>query len=244
MKMKITPLFVLFAFLSMFSQSQNLSLSNDYETFTPDQTIYIWGDSSQYSTIICYLHVTNNSASDIDVLVKKTEISILAGSENSFCWGMCYPPAVFESPDFITISAGQTDLASFSGDYLSKGQIGTSTIRYTFFDKSNSNDSASVIVVYGSSPASINDFASSGSLSVYPNPTTSVANFSYQSSSSLGNAQLVVISATGAEVYRSEISSDGSPVAIDLSSFNSGIYFYSVIENGQSSGMRKFVVTR
>jgi len=220
--------------------AQNLSLSTDGGALTPDETIYIWGDSGQYSTIYCYLHVTNNSASNMDVMVKKTEISILPGSENSFCWGSCYIPTVFVSPTPITIIAGQTDLSSFSGDYMPKGFAGLSTIRYTFFSKTNVNDSVAVNVVFGSGTASINSFETESAVSAYPNPATSFVNFTYQSNAS-SNGELVILSAAGTEVYRTAISPN-TPLNVDVRNFNAGLYFYSVQANGQKGAVRKFIV--
>lgn len=242
MKMKSALLFLSFIVVTISTMGQNLSLSNDNGPLAMDETIYIWGDSGQYSTIYCYLHVTNNSAADIDVLLKKTEIDILAGTENSFCWGNCYLPIVFVSPDFITIGAGQTNELSFSGDYMPKGQVGLSTILYTFYNKSNPADSVAVNVVFGSGTASIDGIETENELAAYPNPATSQVNFTYQSENIQDQAQLIIMSAAGSEVYRAEMPNDNSPFSIDLSNFNSGIYYYSVLVNGRASEVRKLVV--
>lgn len=239
MKMKSTILF-LSIILSITTMAQNLSLSTDGGTLAPDETIYIWGDSGQYTTIYCYLHVTNNGASDMDVLVKKTEVSILSGTENSFCWGNCYMPSIFVSPTPVPIAAAQTDMSSFSGDYMPKGQAGLSTIRYTFFDKMNSNDSIAVNVVFGSGTASINSFETENTIAAYPNPATTHVNFTYQSTAAQ-NGELVILSAAGTEVYRSVISPN-APLNVDVRSFNAGLYFYSVQTNGQSDAVRKLIV--
>jgi len=236
--MKSTLLF-LSIILSVTTMAQNLSLSNDGGALTPDETIYIWGDSGQYSTIYCYLHVTNNGASNLDVLVKKTEISILSGSENSFCWGGCYLPTVFVSPTPITIDAGQTDLSSFSGDYMPKGHAGLSTIRYTFFDSMNSNDSVAVNVVYGSGTASINSFEAENTIAAYPNPATTNVSFTYQSAAQ--NGELVILSAAGTEVYRAAISTN-APLNVDVRNLDAGLYFYSVQTNGHPDAVHKLIV--
>lgn len=239
--MKLVFLLLAIMSLTTTSMAQNLSLSNDGGPLTPDQTIHIWGDSGQFNTIYCYLHVTNNSASDMEVLMKKIEVNVLAGTENSFCWGGCYGPSVFVSPTSVAIGAAQTDLSSFSGDYWPKGQLGQSTIRYTFFDKNNVNDSVSIIVVYGSGTASVNDFETESVVTAYPNPAFSSVNFSYQKPG-FEPAQLIIFSPTGAEVYRNTILSDNTPLSVDLSNFNSGIYYYSVFHQGQASEMKKLVV--
>ncbi|MDX9931633.1 MAG: T9SS type A sorting domain-containing protein [Bacteroidales bacterium] len=241
MKMKLFFLMLVSIGLTTNTMAQNLSLSHDNGPFAPNETIYIWGDSGMYSTIYCYLHVTNNSASDMEVLMKKIEVNVLAGTENSFCWGGCYGPSVFVSPTSVAIGAAQTDLSSFSGDYWPKGQLGQSTIRYTFFDKNNVNDSVSIIVVYGSGTASVNDFETESVVTAYPNPASTFVNFSFQNYS-YEPIQLMIYSATGAEVYRSVILTDNAPLSVDLSNFNSGIYYYSVFHQGQASEMKKLVV--
>jgi len=89
-------------------------------------------DSSQYTAQYVQLAVENISDNNINVKVKKTEISVVPGTENSFCWVMCYDASVLVSTKYITIPAHSMNSTDFYGEYYPKGHLGTSIIRYTF----------------------------------------------------------------------------------------------------------------
>ena len=218
--------------------SQNLSLAYDGNPLSANETIYIWGDSSSTGVIYCYLEVTNNGTSNLDVLAKKTEINILSGTENSFCWGACYSPMVFVSPNPLTINAGETNSSGFSGDYMPNGFIGMSTIRYTFFNSADHNDSVAVNVVYGSGTASVNDIDNIVNITAYPNPANEFVNFSFKKPLS-ENAQLVIFTPSGSEVFRSSVSDN---FMLDLSKFDNGVYFYTIYYAGKTTSTKRLIV--
>jgi len=71
--------FLLFIGVSV-AFGQNLTLSLGSTPLANNETIEIWGDSGLYTIIDSHVAVNNISSSSIEVLVKKTEISTIAGS--------------------------------------------------------------------------------------------------------------------------------------------------------------------
>ena len=126
--------------------SQSLTLSDSNGDIPNNSDVNYYGGPDDLLT--SYVFVTNNSAISIDVKVKKVELDIVPGSINYFCWGMCFPPEVYVSPYPISIASGETNDSDFSGDYMPNGAIGTSKIRYVFFDDNNPSDSVCVNVLY------------------------------------------------------------------------------------------------
>ncbi len=223
--------------------AQNLSLSNESGTLNNGDYVYIWGDSGTYTQIVSHFEIHNNGSSAIDVRVKKTEVNLVSGSVNTFCWGTCYSPATYISGDIISIASGASNQHDFSGDYFPTGTIGQSTIMYTFYDNADPNDSVCINVVYGSTPASIETSTPMIEFSnAYPNPAISVVYFNYSLKPGSYNAEIVVTDLLGGEAIRQVIPISGSKASIDVSSLTSGVYFYSLQINGEPQFTRKLIV--
>lgn len=127
--------------------AQSLSLSWQQGDIPNNSSITIPGIPSD-PVLNSHIFVTNNTSSTIDVKVKKVELSLVAGSMNTFCWGICFPPDVYVSPDPLPIGPGATNTDDFIGDYFSNGNLGASIIRYVFFDSNNVTDTTCVNVIY------------------------------------------------------------------------------------------------
>ena len=134
--------------------SQSLSLENDDGPVADGATVWLWGDLSNF--IVSHIEVTNNSASAMDIICVREEISLVSGSTNYFCWDQCFDPST-DTSGILTINAGETNENNFSGDYTAGGNPGTSTIKYTFYDVNNPTDRVSFTAEYYGSPASVVD---------------------------------------------------------------------------------------
>ena len=106
-----------------------------------------------------HIKVKNLTDKEIEVKVRKTEISLVDGSVNTFCWGgSCFMPIVYTSPLSTKIGANTTDFTSFAGDYYPEGVNGTSIISYTFFNVQDEEDSVIVTAFYQVGTDGINNF--------------------------------------------------------------------------------------
>ncbi len=223
--------------------AQSLSLSWDDGAITNGQTITVTGDTS--GTVYAYLKCTNSNASTLSVKVKKKHISIVPGSENYFCWMNCYIPTVFVSTYYIDIQKDST-ANDFSGDYKAHGNIGVSTVMYTFYDMSNVNDSACVIVNYdcslGLSVPENSSVAKVDFSNAYPNPANSQTSFTYAIPDSEGNAHLVIRDMVGGVVSDIELTENNGSLKIETSKLSDGVYFYSLMLDGQPYMTKKLVI--
>ncbi|HNY03943.1 MAG TPA: hypothetical protein PKG48_15210, partial [Bacteroidales bacterium] len=141
--------------LALAGLAQSLSLSNIHGPITANSTIIQAGTPDSVE-LITYLNVTNNSSSAKDILCKKTEINLLNNIEVTMCWaGGCYSASTYISPNAQAIDPGATN-TEFSGHYTNANfnpiGSGESMIRWTFFDRTNPNDSVSVTVKYTTFP--------------------------------------------------------------------------------------------
>lgn len=146
---KTLLLFCLLALATLNAFTQSFSLSSSDGDLTHDTIIDVYAFATQ-DVIEEHIYVTNNVSQELQLLVKKEELEVLDGSMNTFCFnGLCFPPHVFVAPYSLTLQPGHTtgDL-DFYGDYYPSGCVGSTLIRYTFFDENNADDSVSVQIRY------------------------------------------------------------------------------------------------
>ena len=134
----------MFALSTGFSQSlvlfyEGTDVSNDTLTFE---------ESNNEGIIVGAVDITNNNANRLGIKVRKTEISLIEGSVNTFCWGgNCFPPFTYESPTAFQMDPGTTN-SDFVGDYDHNDFYGESMIAYTFFDELDPTDSVRIVMKF------------------------------------------------------------------------------------------------
>ncbi|MBC8314425.1 MAG: T9SS type A sorting domain-containing protein [Bacteroidales bacterium] len=231
----------LLSMVAFFGYSQSLSLDHE-GTPVPNNGNVIYPGEPSSALIEAHIGVTNNSAATLDVMCKKVEISLIPGSNNTFCWGgLCYDTLIYVSLDPEVIAPGETN-TMFIGEYKPKEHAGETIIRYVFFDRSNANDSVCFQSLYQAYPLGIEDQKGLAALSkAYPNPATTQTSFNYVVETG-AHATLVVRNVLGSTVK--EVLLAGSGVArISTLDLSEGIYFYSLVMNGQIKSTRKLVVS-
>jgi len=114
--------------------NENLSLFYEGEPFEAGGTITLQ-DNDTVVEIVCEMAIQNDYSVAKDILVSKEIIIDTAGHTNTFCWGLCFAPNIFVSPDPITLEAGELNDGDFSGHLEPLGLPGTTKIKYTFFEE-------------------------------------------------------------------------------------------------------------
>jgi len=116
-------------------------------------------------------------------------------------------------------------------------------VAYAYWDwRTQMNKKTDIIVVkldkYGNSPVGISEpvFRKNGRVSVYPNPALVDLNILIKG---VTNAEIILSDLTGRVCHRQHLS--GQCNRLDISSFSSGIYFYSVFSGQTVIGQGKFV---
>jgi len=223
--------------------SQNLTLSDANGPIANNGTITVQGDVD--NPILAHVYVTNNSTSTINVRVKKEYISIVPGSSNYFCWGNCYASDVFISGITVPISAGATDNSNFEGDYAANGNAGTSTVKYTFYDDSDTTNAVAVNVEYEATLVGINELLDDVVFSeAYPNPATNQVSFNYSLPSGINEAQVIIRDILGSTVATRLITNQEGKITMNTENLTNGMYFYSIIVNENIVSSRKLVINR
>lgn len=239
--MKKIVLFISLFLLGYQGFSQNLSLSYANGQLPNGSTFMVSGDANFF--MAAYVFVKNNSANPIDVFVKKTELYLVQGTSNYFCWAQCYGGQTYISPEGIIINGGATDDLHFSGDYDPMGHHGVTSIMYTFFDGNNPNDSAAVTVLFNAGYTGIPETPGTSLISaVYPNPAQTSASLDFNLPVSTVNASVLVRTLTGQTVAEFPLNGSTGQLSMDISGFESGLYLCSLYLDGREAKTVKLTV--
>ncbi len=236
---------LLFTIISYFSVlgvfAQSLELSNASGKVNNGDTITMVSTDNN-AVFAITMNVKNTSNSSIAVWCKKTELQIVSGSENYFCWSQCYLPNTFVSPDSIMIKSGETT-TNFSGDYDSQGNAGVSVIRYTFFNKYNAKDSVCFVVRYiAGSGTGIDQASALAEVSnLFPNPARNTVSIDYDLKGA-NNGRLEIRNILGSLVKTVEVNQSKGTLKVDVSELTNGVYFYSFVVNEKVIVSKKLVI--
>jgi len=193
--------------------------------------------------IIKYIGVKNNSAAGLNVMVKKSYISVLPETVNVFCWGVCFGPDIFVSPEPISIDPGITNFTDFSGHYNPSAVSGISSIRYTFFSETNPNDSVCFNVNFAAYPLGLNDIGKNATLAnAFPNPADNLVSMDYSIPAAGTGNSLIIRNVVGVIVKQEAVLNTSKKITFNVNDLSDGIYFYSLVVNGQSIQTRKLVI--
>lgn len=250
---KLILISALFAFIFSIN-AQSLVLHQGTQLLTNDQEITFPVDIGldMLGAPTTSIKVENTTNDYVLVKVKKTIIDTVAGSVNSFCWGQCIDSRSYISPTPLVINANELKEDSFSAEYWPNGLEGTTTIRYTFFiynetSGKNYTDSVSVIMHFVVGPTSVEQYPMANSIlsNARPNPASSFTNIPYSLPSSFsGEAQIIIKNLLGSNVYNESLNNSNGKIFINTADFEPGIYFYSLVVNGQTHSTKKLIVKR
>jgi hypothetical protein len=223
---------------AIFAQT-NIVLSKDGVPYTNGTTI-VKNDYPLGSAMDLFLDVQNTGASSIDVKCRVTPIQQVSGSVLGVCWGgSCTEPAPHET-DPTTIAAGATT-SEFHAEYKHNGNFGLTSVRYTFFNATNNNDSVCVVCNY-EGYLSIEESTPSFSFSdAYPNPANNSVVFTYQLGN-CNNAKVVIRDLLGKEVANATIGQQDGKLRINTDQLINGVYFYSVVVDDKIITTKKLVI--
>jgi len=246
-----------YKFFNVNDESQNVTVTVHYTTSVPSEDPFeftlngeVLGDVVEIieePTVAEMLFdplVTNTTGSSMDIKVRRTNVDVLAGTINYFCWGACYGASTDVSSEFITLGPGETtNLLDFSGHYEPTGIEGTSTVEYTFFNMADESQSTTITVRYSTPNAISEDIANGVRFeNIYPNPATDYVNINYTLVSGVKEGSVRISNLLGAVVSETPIDINSNTVRMDVSNLEGGIYFYSVVLNGEILHSKKLII--
>ncbi len=235
---------ILIVFVSFLATSQSLSLKTSTGMKINNGDTITLTDTDADADFSINFWITNISSSTIEIKAKKTELGLVAGSDNYFCsWTSCYLSSTYVTPDSLPLAAGVVNKA-FIVDYGSNGNSGKSTVMYTIFDMSNTSDSIAVVVNYIAGFVGIESTTDNVTISnAYPNPTKDRFFLDYNFADSR-NAKVEIMNVVGNIVSEQYINPQSSHASINVENLSSGIYFYNVIVDGNKIASKKLIIQR
>ena len=202
--------------------------------------------------------VYNLTDNALNVMIRKEEVKIVEGTDNSFCWGTCFAPTVFVSPNPKEVAAHgcsaegelsfhynlDPDGISFTptGIDVTLWPAGTTIMKYYAYPENNPDDKVCIEVWFAYNATSVTDqHVSFGK--AFPNPASTSVQFDFLSNSD-AVVDAVLYDLLGQEVMHRTVSGLQNKVDFDVNNLQPGIYFCSFSVNGELVKTEKFIVKR
>lgn len=204
------------------AQSIKLYYAEDYQQGgeVTEDTITI--DYTTYGIDIAYwMYVGNTSENNVDIVLTKTIIDTVPGSQVRFCWGSCVGAEVYVS-DPVELAPGASDV--FQAEYMMNSGSGNTVVRYTFTNANDTSDYTSIVLVYRTTVGIAE--APVMNVRTYPNP---VVNKVYVAGAS-HNALVSLY-----DILGNQIIADTRANSIDMSNLSAGIYMIQIKEGNRIS---------
>ena len=208
-----------------------------------DKVMRVTGGNPDADVLSGYIRVKNNTSTSLKIYVKRKINQEVNETANWFCFGpTCYGPMTDSSLSVTTIAPGVTDL-TFYGDYSPSGLGGLTSITYEFYDKQTfpTRISAKATVEFSISAVACKEekFFLRGP---YPNPSSEFTEFEYNLPSDCKNPKLIIRSMLGVEINSQKLEGISGIKKIDISNYQPGVYFFSIILDGKILQTRKMVI--
>jgi hypothetical protein len=240
-------------------------------TFTFAQSIRIYEGgvdvtgTTIYDTISAFeltvhdLELHNTTTNTVRYQVNRSIMNPPLESESYlyFCTGtQCYSPQSginWTPSDTGSVINALATLPSGPGTYgiaahYDADSLGNTTIvKYRVYNRMASGDTAFVIIHYINMSTGVeeNEKLASGRISaVYPNPANSVASIKYDMNQYAQNGKIQFYDMLGKKVKEIELTEKQGIAKVDVTEFNSGIYFYSFLINDKVLTTKKMVVSK
>lgn len=240
--------FTLALILSVFALSAQSYQVTERETgiiIENGATYYVYGDgAATWGELNIEFNVT--TFEHVRLIGEKVENNVIDGTMNYFCWGQCLSPFVYVS-DPYDMPADSTDVFSmhYIADDMSTVLGMEQSMTYYLYEANNPDDKFIINVIFKYSAYGIEDNNIVEEFSnAYPTPAKDVVSFDCNFSSSSNEAYVAIYSMTGQEVMRSEINALQGKVSLNVSDLADGVYFYSLIVNGQTKKSSKLVIKK
>ncbi|MEO8588449.1 MAG: T9SS type A sorting domain-containing protein [Flavobacteriales bacterium] len=247
---KISTLFCL-SVLVVSAQAQLLTL-RDADNNVVNGTTVIHVGAPTESVFETDLSATLEGAVGRSVNVRRYEINVAAGTQNYFCWGVCYGPQdagampVWNAlpQHAITMSPGVA-VTNFHAYHVPMGLENCNVYRYVWYDVGNPTDTTWVDIQFCSQAVGINEAAAAQyDLTVFPNPSTGGdVRVSFTGTGATPATTFVVYNTVGERVHMERVRAAQQAVILSTADLSTGVYFATLEANGATLATRRFVVT-
>ena len=234
-----------------FVSAQSLQFEYNGVALANNEKVICDVEPSVTGEMVLEMAIRNLTGEALEVAVEKEVISAVTGTENSFCWGLCFGPDVTLSRP-VTVEANSASAPgmlsfhyqvdpTYSGD-PAECLPGTTIVKYYAFSDSHPEEKICVEVWFAYNATNVAENVISFG-HAYPNPAANQVSFDLKGQG--GNiVNAVVYNLLGQEVKSAMVNGSHSRVSFDLSDVQPGIYFCSFFVNGEVQKTEKFIVKK
>ncbi len=195
--------------------------------------------------------VVNTSSNVVNISCRREVLTEVDGSRNKFCWGpLCYGWSTDQSPEGMDVLMvpGATN-STFHGYYQAQGNAGCTQVKYCFFNINDENDQACVTTVFSvdadCSTVGVEELTQENMLNnVAPNPVVGLSTFTYSFNGNANNSQIIIYNMVGSVVKEIPLNSNKGAVIIDGRDFETGIYLYALVVDGNKVSTKRMIVAK
>jgi len=239
--MKIKILILLLLLLEcQFGISQSFSLLYHGVKLTAD-TVLVRSGTPDTLELTTWLTIRNDAATEKHIQAKKAEVIMATGAACSLCWaGYCYPTEIFQTDYPLVLAPGASETSCFA-HFITGGTVGTSIVRWTYFDKDDPEDSVSVVIHYILYPMGVSNPERNGRVAVSPNPADRAVFFRFTETLPFA-CTITLCTLSGRAVLEEKVSVSAGSLRIDTSELPDGFYIYALLSSGRILASGKIVV--
>ena len=173
------------------------------------------------------------------IFCEREIIQMVGNAYTDFCWGTCNPSSISIDEKVITANTKTEIFDGFIAHYGAPAVVGTSLVRYTFYDSAHLESAVSVVLEYITPPdLRIPAYNETVSLSAYPNPAVDYLTVE-TSDLPLKQASVTLYDAIGRRIKTHPVTSYSTK--IDVENLEQGIYYLQFVNDNRTVNVRKFV---
>ena len=244
-------LFISSLFVAGLASAQTFQIMDHYDVSIEGTSHYERGSLMALSET--KFHIKNLSGSTANYSAKVYELANPTSADLQICYGTnCFTaddntPGPQTNIGTVTLAGGQIDSTFKAAPFTFVWAAGDSARwRVTIYNVSNAADSSSAIITWKEGfPVSIKAEVSKNdvTLSAFPNPVSSMLTVNYNVDADVAaNVSIDVYDVVGKKVASHKVINNKGQVKLDVSSFNAGVYFYSLNVNGQAIKTERIII--
>jgi hypothetical protein len=236
--------------LALASSAQFATLTDASGASANGQLIVHWGDqNTPHQSVPVLVEVNGSSARTVSV--RRYELSVLPGTQNYFCWGVCYGPQDAGAlpiwtalPQHVVDCEPGVPVNNFQAYYSPQGALGSSVFRYVWFDVAAPTDTVWCDIDFRTiNNVGVEELGPSATLGVFPNPSRGQdVQFALELTNVDQGVDLAVFNALGARVRTITVRPGQVTARLGTAELSEGLYFASVLQGGRVLATQRFVI--
>lgn len=229
---------------AMPSQAQIVTLEDLDGNLVNEQAVTVLASEDGLQELDLLATLTGSVSKTVNL--KRYELNTVPGSENYFCWGVCYLPVgsgvkpYWLSLDSVVMTPG-SEFNGFHSYYIPNGTSAVAGFRFVWYDIADHNDSTWVDIFFDTEHVGLQEL-SVEHFDAFPNP--SIGNDITIEHGLVGtstNARLVMYDALGTARFATAIG-NSTITRIKAGTIPAGVYLATIEDHGRPMATRIVVV--